>query len=138
MKTLSIAILLAFLALGACSPGGGGEGRPPEDPKFAGLDRQILAWRANIEKTSPACRDKKAGKGCRDFDVACKGELPVVAGEPARGVTARVVVAMTFNAWNSKTAEYKPGSAFAEFVKTGKTWTRTETGPVNLSTCAAS
>ena len=125
--------LLAALALSACSPGGsggGGAAKPGEDPKFAGLDAQILQWRGEIDKTDATC---KAG-GCSDYDVACKGERAMTPEDTAKGATAKVIVAMTFNSKADPNA--RPGSAFAEFTKTASGWTRAAAKPVNLSTCA--
>lgn len=127
----ALPLLAAALTLSACSPPGAPATKPDEDPKFAGLDQQILAWRADIEKTNPVCT---AAKGCQDYDVACKGERPVTPQDQARGITAKVVVAMTFNP--KAAANAKPGSAFAEFTKAAKGWTRGETAAVNLSSCA--
>jgi hypothetical protein len=130
------ALAFAALALAACSPGGGAT-KSGEDARFAGLDAQILAWRADIETSSPLCAAKVKGKGCEAFEVACKAERTITPQEQARGVNAKLVAAMTFAATTPDGAGGKPGSAFAEFSKTGETWTRTETAPVNLSTCAA-
>jgi hypothetical protein len=129
------ALAFAVLALAACSPGGGAT-KSAQDPKFAGLDTQILAWRADIEKSNPLCAAKVKGKGCEAFEVACKAERTITPEEQARGVTAKLVSAMTFAATTPDGAGGKPGSAFAEFSKAGDTWTRTETAPVNLSSCA--
>lgn len=121
--------LLIALALAACAPGG--TSKPEEDPRFAGLEAEILNWRADLEKTDPVC---KSGGGCQDYEVACKGERPLTPQDQAKGVTAKVVAAMTFN---PKSAGGRPGSASAEFTRTQGGWTRSETNPVNLSTCAA-
>ncbi len=134
---LTAALVLAALALAACSPGQGST-QPEEDPRFVGLEAQILAWRNDIEKTSPLCAAKVKGKGCEAFEVGCKGERVITPEEQARGVTAKIVTAMTFAARSSDGASGKPGSAFAEFTRTGDAWTRAETAPVNLSTCAES
>jgi hypothetical protein len=124
--------LLAALALCACSPGGKTDAaKPGEDPRFAGLDGEIVKWRADIEKTNPTCT---AAGGCLDYEIACKGERPLSAEDQAKGVTARVVAAITFN---PKVETAKPGSAFAEFARSGAGWTRTEAQPVNLSSCAS-
>jgi hypothetical protein len=130
-------ITLALLTLGGCSGGGGGAA---EDPKGAGLEAQveaqILTWRGDLLKTTPVCAKAPADKACQAFEVACKGKLPVSPADAAKGVTDEVVVAMTYNAWNKAQEEFKPASAFAKFSKAGGAWTRTETAPVNLSTCA--
>lgn len=134
MKILSAAAILSLAVLGACSSGGdaasSGSG---EDPRFAGLDQQILAWRTDIEASNPACATKTDGTGCESFQVTCKAERTITPEEQAKGVTAKLVAAMTFT---GKGVDGKPGSAFAEFAKAGETWTRTETSSVNLSTCA--
>jgi hypothetical protein len=124
--------LLAALLLTACSPGGGGgdAAKPGEDPKFAGLDAQILQWRGEIDKTDPTC---KAG-GCADYEVACKAERTMTAEDTAKGATAKVIAAMTFNAKADPNA--RPGSAFAEFTKSPSGWARAAAKPVNLSSCA--
>ncbi|WP_334161542.1 hypothetical protein [Phenylobacterium sp.] len=134
MKIISAAAILSLTVLGACSGGGdtaaSGSG---EDPRFAGLDQQILAWRTDIEASNPACATKTDGAGCESFQVTCKAERTITPEEQARGVTAKLVAAMTFT---GKGVDGKPGSAFAEFAKAGDAWTRTETGSVNLSSCA--
>ena len=128
-------VLLALLMLGACS--GSQQPGAPGDDKFAGLDGEITAWRADLLKTTKACAEAPSGKACEIFEVACKGELPITSAETAKGVTAKVVVAMTFNGWEPRTEEFKPTSAFARFARGKSGWTRSETAPVNLSTCAA-
>jgi hypothetical protein len=135
---LNALILLSALTLAACGQEpGAGAAKPGEDPRYAGLDAQILKWGGELEQTNAACREKVNGKGCQDFEVACKGERPITPAEQAQGVTAKVVAAMTFNGWSAKTSDYRPASAFAEFAKAGSTWTRSEAKPVNLTTCAA-
>ena len=123
-------LALSLLVVAACSPEAPADGAD----KFAGLDPQIVAWRGAIEAESPVCQTKQDGKGCQDFAVACKRERPISAEEQARGVTAKLVAAMTFA---SRAADNQAGSAFAEFVKTKGVWTRAETEPVNVSTCEA-
>lgn len=134
MKILSAAAILSLAVLGACSSGGdtaaSGSG---EDPRFAGLDQQILAWRTDIEAANPVCATKTDGAGCESFQVTCKAERTITPEDQAKGVTAKLVAAMTFT---GKGVDGKPGSAFAEFAKAGDTWTRTETGSVNLTSCA--
>lgn len=127
----ALPLLAAALTLAACSPPGATSTKADADPKFAGLDQQLLAWRADLEKTNPVCA---AAKGCQDYDVACKGERPLTPSDQAKGIAAKVVVAMTFNPKGAESA--KPGSAFAEFTKAGNGWMRTETAAVNLSSCA--
>jgi hypothetical protein len=127
-----IALPLLLLTLAACSKA---ENPTGEEGKFAGLEPQIVAWRDAIEAESPHCKVKaEGGKGCQDFAVACKRERAITPEEQARGVTAKLVAAVTFN---SRAADAKPGSAFAEFTRANGAWTRTETGPVNMGTCEA-
>jgi hypothetical protein len=121
-------VLLAALSLGACSPGQ--TAKPAEDPQFAGLEAQILSWRGEVAKTSEVCTQ---GGGCQDFEVACKAQRAITPDDAAKGVTAKVVVAMTFN---PKAEASKPGAAYAEFIKAKDAWTRVETKPVSPSTCA--
>jgi hypothetical protein len=130
-----VPLFLATLALAACGERPAASGQSNEDPRFAGLEQQIAAWRPEIEKTNAACA-KDGGKGCQDFQVACKAEREITAAEQARGVTAKLVAAMTFNSQGATPEDLKPGSAFAEFTRAGETWTRVETPPVNLATCA--
>lgn len=135
MKTaLAVLPILAALALTACSPGAAP--KSDEDPRFAGLEAQILSWKNDIETGAPLCAAKVDGHGCETFEVACKAERTITAPEQQRGVTAKLVAAMTFATRNPDGSNGKPGSAFAEFSKAGETWTRTEAPAVNLSTCA--
>lgn len=127
---LLAASALAALALAACSPGADTAAKPGEDPKYAGLDVEILRWRAEIDKTNPTC---KAG-GCQDYEVACKAESPMTADDTAKGATAKVIAAITFNAKDNPAA--RPGSAFATFTKAKGAWSHVAAEPVNLSTCA--
>jgi hypothetical protein len=132
-------VALTLLTLGGC--GGGGAGSAPEDAQAASLEAQVTAqivgWRGDLMKTTPACADAPADKACSAFEVACKGQLAVSPADAAKGVTDEVVVAMTYNAWNRAQEEFRPASAFARFTKADGRWTRQETAPVNLSTCAA-
>jgi hypothetical protein len=131
-----VTLALATLVLAACgASGGGGGSNPNEDPRFAGLDQQIATWRTEIEKSNEACA-AAGGKGCQDFQVACKAEREITPADQAKGVTAKLVAAMTFNSQGDTADDLKPGSAFAEFAKAGEAWTRSEATPVNLGTCA--
>jgi len=122
---------LASASLAACGKPAA-ESADANDP-FAGLSAEIATWRTSLEAESPVCREKQGGKGCQDFTVACKRERPLTADDQAKGVTARVAVAMTFNSVNPNA---KPGSAFAEFSRAKGTWTRTEPDqPFNMATC---
>ena len=125
------AVSLAALLLTACSSGGGGS--KSSDP-YAGLDQQILSWRTAIEAGHPACAAKVEGKGCQDFQVTCKAAQEI--GPQDAGVTAKVVAAMTFAGRNPDGSTGKSGSSFAVFSKAGDAWTRSESSPVNLRTCA--
>lgn len=129
----ALAAGLCALLLSACSQGA--PGGDPNDP-YAGLDPQILAWRADIEASHPTCATKVEGKGCESFEVRCKGAQEIGADDAAKGVTAQVVSAMTFVARNPDGSTGKPGSAFALFSKAGGEWTRATAMPVNLGTCA--
>lgn len=135
MKTPIAAMLGLTWALAACSPGSGRQ--DVQGDRFAGLDGAIRAWRADLLASHPACGDKSQGKGCQDFEVGCKGELAPTPADRAEGVTARVVTAMTFNGWDPGRGGYSPASAFAEFRRTGEGWSRRETAPVNLASCAS-
>lgn len=136
MRLTATLILIPFLALAGCGPGGGGSasGKAETGP-YAGLETAIKGWRADIVKAEPACQ-AKGGKGCEGFEVACKGERSLTPEETAKGVTAKVAVAMTWTGWDAARAEHQPESGAAEFAKVGQAWTRTEAKPVNLSTCA--
>lgn len=130
----ALAATLTAILLSACSEGGAGKASS-SDP-YAGLDSEIVAWRAAVEADHPACATKVEGKGCQDFQVMCKGAQDVGAGEAAKGVTAQVISAMTFAGRNPDGSTGKSGSSFALFSKTGDAWTRAEAKPVNLTTCA--
>jgi len=136
MRASPALLLIAVLALPGCGPGGGGKASPQaETGPYAGLEAAIKAWRAEIVKADPACL-AKGGKGCEGFEVACKGERPLTPDDTARGVSAKVAVAMTWSGWNAARAEHQPASGVSEFAKVGGAWTRTDAKPVNLSTCA--
>lgn len=130
MTKTAVAASLAALLLTACSSGGGSKSSDP----YAGLDQQILSWRTAIETSHPACAAKVEGKGCQDFQVMCKAAQEI--GPQDAGVTAKVVAAMTFAGRNPDGSTGKSGSSFAVFSKAGDAWTRTESSPVNLRTCA--
>ena len=130
----AVAASLVAILLSACSQGGGATSAS-SDP-YAGLDTQIVAWRTAIEAEHTACSAKVEGKGCQDFQVMCKAMQDIAPDEAAKGVKAKVVAAMTFAARNPDGSTGKSGSSFANFSKTGDTWTRTEAKPVNMTTCA--
>jgi hypothetical protein len=125
-----VAASLCGLLLAACTQGGGKT--DPKDP-YAGLDREIIAWHNDLEATSAACKVKVEGHGCESFEVMCKAMQEITPDEVAKGVSAQVIAAMTFN---GRVASGKAGSAFALFSKAGGKWTRAEAMPVNLRTCA--
>ena len=130
----SFALVVAgALVLSACSQGG--QKSDPNDP-YAGLDAQILSWRTDIETNHPVCSTKIEGKGCEGFAVRCKAAQTITPEEQAKGVTAKIVSAITFSGRMEDGSTGKSGSAFAYFSKTGDAWTRTEARPVNPSTCA--
>lgn len=124
----------ATLTLGGCQKAADAN---PADP-YAGLSDAILAWRGDIDR-SPDCAVKPAdgGKACQTYEVGCKAVQPVGPGEKA--VTAKLVAAMSWTAWNPKRGDYEPASGGAIFAKTDGKWVRQDlSGPVNLSTCATS
>lgn len=139
---VTTALIAAVLGLSACGKGGtASTAAAPasgEEGRFAGLDAEIQAWRLDILANHKICTGKTGDMACQDFAVACKGERELTTEDGQKGVTAKIVSAMTFNGKGSNADDLKPGSSFVEFAKTGETWTRTETAPVNLQTCAAS
>jgi hypothetical protein len=124
----------ALLLLAACSPGA------PKDKSNdlnASLQPEVLAWTRDVEATHPICKTKVGGKGCEGFEVTCKGARELTAQDRAKGVTAKVVAAVTFTQKTSDGSTGKAGSAFAEFAQANGKWTRIEAMPVNPSSCAA-
>ena len=117
---------LAALALAGCGK---------TDP-YAGLETEIVSWRNHIEATHPACATKVEGKGCESYQITCKAAQEITPAETARGVTAQVVAAMTFNGRNPDGSTARPGSSFGLFSKAAGAWSRAEAMPVNMSTCA--
>ena len=138
MKTLPMAILAACLGLAACQGGEKAAGGAQGGDKYAGLDEQIRTWHGELKEGDAGCKGKPEGQQCRAFEVSCKGEREVSADEAAKGMRAKVAVAMGWEAWDTARSEYRPAGATAEFQKVGGEWKRLPTGPVNLSTCAAS
>ncbi|WP_304164877.1 hypothetical protein [Phenylobacterium aquaticum] len=127
MKTM-VVVAAAALALAGC-----------QKPKPAGdlnseLESQILAWRTGIVKTDKACATK--AEACTNFDVGCKGAQAITPAEAAKGVTAKVVVAMSWNAFDPKDGDADPVSRTRRFEKTDGVWTGQDVAPVNLSTCS--
>jgi hypothetical protein len=128
IKSFLIAAL-AVLTLAGCGKAGGGS--TATDP-YAGLETEFLGWRTEIEATHPGCRTKVDKKGCEAFQITCKAQQEITPDEAARGITAQIVAAMTFTGRSGGGL----GSSFAVFSKAGDAWSRAETSPVNLSTCA--
>lgn len=125
-------ILAAAAVLASCSP----KAKSGADAKYDGLDGEILAWRKDILKTDKACLAKS--DGCQAFEVRCKGEREITATDQAKGVTAKLVVAMSWEGWEAVRSEYRPQSGFSEFTKVDGDWLRAPTGPVNMSSCVSS
>ncbi len=132
MKFASVA-LVGALVLGGCQAG---SETASSGDKYAGLDGAIRDWHANIKTSNKVCSAGTDAQACQGFEVACKGERPVTTDDEAKGVTARVIAAMSWQARADAEAEYKPASGVAEFTKVGGEWKRADTSPVNLSTCA--
>lgn len=128
----AVAAALAALVVSACSSGEKADASNPT----AGLDTEILAWRTAVEAGHPACAAKVEGKGCQDFQVMCKAYQEIDAAEKAKGVVTQVVAAMTFAGRNPDGSTGKSGSSFMLFSKDASGWTRTESKPVNMSSCA--
>ncbi|WP_309644800.1 hypothetical protein [Phenylobacterium sp.] len=129
------AVVSACLALGGC--GESGKTAAGGEDKYAGLDEAIRGWHASIKATDDLCKAKADGKGCQGFEVACKGEREIAPAEQAKGVSAKVVVAMSWEGWDAVRSEYRTSSGFAEFNKIDGAWKRSDAGPVNLATCVA-
>jgi hypothetical protein len=129
----AILAFAAVLLLCACQPKAA-EGQAGET-RFAGLDQAILDWRNDIRQAQAACREGGPGAGCQNFAVACKAERAVAAKEQARGVSAKVVAGMSWDAWDPARAESLPEAGFVQFTKVGGTWSRS--GPLrgDLATC---
>jgi hypothetical protein len=138
LKTRAAA-LAALLILGACSKGAGGGHGAASGPLAnlnASLKPQEDRWRTEIIASDPLCKQTGADKKCKNFNVECKAERDLKADDAGKGVTNRVVAAMTFNGWDPKLKQSQDGTRTAEFVKTASGWTRQEHAPVNLSSCA--
>lgn len=135
---LPMAILAAAtLGLTACGDSAGQQQAQGGD-KYAGLDTAIRAWHGEIKSENDECKGKAEGEQCRAFEVSCKGEREVAPDEAAKGMQAKVAVAMGWEGWDAARSEYRQSTAVAEFQKVSGEWKRTPTGPVNLSTCVAS
>lgn len=134
MRSFYLAAGAAALLLAACGDTGG-QSSGGEGDRFAGLDRAILAWKADIEAAHDSCKNKVDGSGCVDFQVACKAERAITEAERAAGTTERVVAAFRWQGWSPGGTEQLPAGASAEFDKIGGQWTRKETPPVNPTSC---
>lgn len=128
------AALAALSVLGACSQSGSSGGQAAD--KFAGLDNEILTWRKQIIAADPLCRATSEDQKCQSFEVACKAERTVTPADAAKGITARVVTAMTWNGFDPKLKQAQAGSRTSEFTKGPSGWTRADHAPVNMSSCA--
>jgi hypothetical protein len=129
-----VAAMAALSILGACgqsAPAGG-----QAAGKFAGLDNEILAWRTQIVAADPLCKGTSADQKCQTFEVACKAERTITPADTAKGITARVVTAMTWNGFDPKLKQPQAGSRTSEFTKDPSGWTRADHAPVNMSSCA--
>ena len=124
-------ILAAAAVLASCSP----KAPTGAETKFGGLDEAILAWRQQIVKSDAACVAE--AEGCQGFEVRCKGEREITPTDQAKGVTAKLVVAMTWEGWDAVRSEHRSQSGFAEFTKLDGGWLRTPTAPVNMSSCVS-
>ena len=129
------AAVATLLILGGCSQGGQTGGQAAPD-RFAGLDVEILKWRQEILAVDPLCKSQGAAQKCQSFEVACKAERTVTPEDQAKGITAHVVTAMTFEGYDPKLRQGQSGARTAEFTKGAAGWTRAEHPPVNTSSCA--
>ena len=100
------------------------------------LDTEILKWRTEIIAADPLCKSQVADQKCESFEVACKAERTITPADQAKGISARVVAAMTWSGFDPKFQHAQSGSRTAEFSKTGSGWTRAEHAPVNMTSCA--
>jgi hypothetical protein len=137
LKTRAAAVA-ALLILGACGKGGGAAtstgGAVPD--LNASLKPEMDKWRTEIVAADPLCKQTGADQKCKNFNVECKAARDLTSADTAKGVTNRVVAAMTFSGWDPKLKQNQDGSRTAEFDKTAAGWTRQEHAPVNMSSCA--
>ena len=139
MRAAAVAALLILAGLSsACSPSGSGAAGSGEQSKFAGFEAEIPKWRAQIVAADPLCKSQAKDEKCIGFDVACKAERTVTPQERAKGITAHVVTAMSWNGFDPKLKQPQAGSRTVQFTKSASGWTRADHAPVNLSTCADS
>lgn len=131
------ALLILGGAVGGCSPSGSSvtNGGQASDPRFAGLDNEILKWRKEIIATDPLCRGTAADQKCDSFEVACKAERTVTPAEQAQGVTGKVVAMIAWNGFDQKFKHPQSGTQVAEFTKSGSGWTRAPHKPVYMQSC---
>jgi hypothetical protein len=126
--------MAALLILGGCNPSSQSSGAVAD--KFAGLDGAILTWRTSIIAADPLCKATSDEQKCQSFEVACKAERTVTTADQAKGITARVVTAITWSGWDPKLKQAQSGSRTAEFTKSAAGWTRGDHAPVNMTSCA--
>ncbi|MFI4965055.1 MAG: hypothetical protein ACHP9T_06775 [Caulobacterales bacterium] len=134
ISTRRAATAAVLLILGGCSQAGRSGGQAQD--RFAGLDAEILKWRAQIIATDPLCKSQAADQKCQGFEVACKAERVVTPADQAGGVTAHVVTAITWEGFDPKFKHSQSGTRAAEFTKTASGWTRADHAPINMSSCA--
>ena len=115
----------------AASAPGGDQATALNDSLKPEMDR----WRTEIIASDPLCKQTSAEQKCKNFSVECKGARDLKADDGGKGITSRVVAAMTFNGWDPKLKQSQDGARAAEFVKTAAGWTHSDHPPVNLSTC---
>ena len=131
MKTYAAAAAALILLAGCSKPAGGGA-----QDQYAGLDQAILKWHADIVASDPLCKGAPAEQKCQNFAVSCKVEAPLAPADPAQGVTARVISAMTWSGYDQKLKQAQDGAQAVEFAKGPSGWTRAPHKPVNMDTCA--
>lgn len=130
---LPVAALAAVLILGGCdkaAPAGGAS-----SDKFAGLDGAELNWRKEIIASDPLCKSTVEDQKCSGFEVACKAERTITPAEQAKGVTAKVVVMMTWNGFDPKFNHPQSSTRAELFSKTAAGWTHSPHGTVYMQTC---
>lgn len=132
--TRRLAAVAALLFLGGCGPAA--TTTTDAGGQFAGLDGEILKWRAEIVKSGRLCQSSAEGRKCQGFEVACKAERTITPADRAAGVTAKLVAAMDWNGWDSKLKQAQAGSESVLFTKSGSSWAHAPHAPVNMSSCA--
>ena len=134
MTKLTAGLILGLLLLGGCSQGDKSANSASSDP-YAGLNDMVLAWKTELAATDPSCKQAPAGEKCEMFQVSCKAQRTITPDEAAKGVTAKLVADIGWSGFDDK-GQGRPASAAALFTKSGGTWTRSPTKPVNPETCA--